>query len=396
MTSAARVHITHTAQDDQSFSAPGAVVWVSGYSSSGKTTVGRRVEALLREGGDRTIFLDGDELRSIFGERWGYTRVERVELARVYFRLCSHLASQGCSVVIAAVAMYDDARAWLKENVPGAIEIYLDVPEEERRSRDQATKQIYREIGSQADLYDPPTAPDLVVANFGEIAADQAADAIVAFVRDAPRSHTADHGRRRHWSSFYSEASAPEGPSSFATATCSRLPHDMRILEVGCGNGRDAAFFATQGYDVTAIDPSASAIESCRSAQLRGRYMVGDIAVVERGGGFDVVYSRFVLHAMTRVEEVDFAATSHELLKPGGVVLIEARSINDPLARKGEVISRTERIHGHYRRFIILDELVDLLVRHGFIIDQASEISGVAKLGDDDPVVVRIVARKSP
>ena len=71
----------------------GRVVWITGYSSAGKTTVGRLVEAELRRRNHSTVLLDGDDLRSIFSGRWGYDRADRVELARVYFRLCSHLAS---------------------------------------------------------------------------------------------------------------------------------------------------------------------------------------------------------------------------------------------------------------------------------------------------------------
>lgn len=84
----------------------GRVVWITGYSSAGKATVGRLVEAELRGRGHSTMILDGDDLRSIFSGRWGYSRTDRVELAKVYFRLCSHLASQRHVVVIAAVAMY--------------------------------------------------------------------------------------------------------------------------------------------------------------------------------------------------------------------------------------------------------------------------------------------------
>src|SRR5688572_26059917 len=86
---------------------PAKVVWITGYSASGKTTVGRRVELMLRERETSAVFLDGDDLRSILSHKWGYTREDRVGLARVYFRLCSLLASQGIMVVISAVAMYD-------------------------------------------------------------------------------------------------------------------------------------------------------------------------------------------------------------------------------------------------------------------------------------------------
>ena len=79
--------------------ASGGVIWITGYSSAGKTSIGRRVEAEIRGSGATAIFLDGDDLRGVLGGR-GYSDDERRELARVYLRLCSHIASQGAVVVI--------------------------------------------------------------------------------------------------------------------------------------------------------------------------------------------------------------------------------------------------------------------------------------------------------
>jgi hypothetical protein len=64
------------------------------------------------------------------------------------------------------------------------------------------------------------------------------------------------------------------------------------------------------------------------------------------------------------------------------------------LFRKGELLSKTERVDGHYRRFIILDELLDRLQSFGFEIIEAVESNGLAVYGDDDPVVIRVCAKK--
>ena len=132
------------------------VIWITGYSASGKTTVARKVESRLRAYGLRTVFLDGDDLRSIFGNKWGYTREERVELAHVYFRLCSHLVSQGSTVVIAAIAMYKEVSKWMHTNIPNAVEVFLNVPEDERRLRDTSTKKVYERMGDINLSYDKP------------------------------------------------------------------------------------------------------------------------------------------------------------------------------------------------------------------------------------------------
>jgi len=97
---------------------------------------------------------------------------------------------------------------------------------------------------------------------------------------------------------------------------------------------------------------------------------------------------------MTPVEEDVFLTEASRRLPPGGALHIECRSINDPLARKGEVISKNERIFGHYRRFIIAEELRASLETLGFETEYIEEDDGVARLGDDDPVVLRICASR--
>ena len=377
--------------------APGmnGVIWISGYSASGKTTVGRKVEAALVRVGLRAIFLDGDDLRSIFAGRWSYSREDRIELARVYFRLASHLASQGYTVVISAIAMYDDVRAWVRENVPNSLEVFLDVPEEERLRRDRATKKLYGKIGTTSPGYDPPDQSTLKVDNHG-VEPDEAADRIVQAYLSGEAGH-ADYGRGSHWRSFYSADAAPGSPSPYAQSVEALLRSATRILEIGCGNGRDAAFFVSRGHDVTAIDRSQEAVEAAAGKASSGRLLVGTLPELkdQLGSNFDAAYSRFVLHAMPLAEEEALLDALPHVLVPGGRLFIECRSINDPMSRLGEVLSPTERIHGHYRRFIVLDELKARLVARGFCIDEEVESVGLAVHGEEDPVVIRIIARKA-
>ena len=92
-------------------------------------------------------------------------------------------------------------------------------------------------------------------------------------------------------------------PSPFAQHVAERLRGGERLLEVGCGNGRDAVFFGSHGLRVVALEASSAAISVCH--RLSGRNGVefqvgrlGDVAL-DLGGAFDIIYCRFVLHAMT-------------------------------------------------------------------------------------------------
>ena len=93
-------------------------------------------------------------------------------------------------------------------------------------------------------------------------------------------------------------------------------------------------------------------------------------------------------------EEIEILKNSYKLLKKNGSIHIECRSINDNLFREGEIISLTERIAGHYRRFIDLDELIIRLNSAGFEVINKIESRGLAKFRNEDPIVIRIVAKK--
>lgn len=377
------------------------IIWITGYSGSGKTTVGRKVNFLLNQQNMKSVFLDGDDLRAVLGEKWGYTKEERIALAHSYFRLSNLLMAQGLTVVISAVAMYQDVYAWIKTNVDRSLVVYLDVPEDERKARDRATKNIYGKIGNTRHLYDDPGFADLIVKNSGTMTPDASAEMILSAIRTVDAAERPDKGRGTHWNTYYSTGQLISVPSSFAQLVARQSPGKARLLEIGCGNGRDSIFFSNQGLHVTAIDPSQAAIDVCRSAPGGGniKFIQGtvDQLTEAHAGQFDIAYSRFCLHAMTEAEEIRTLEVVWKALQPEGHFYIECRSINDPLARQGEVISPTERIHGHYRRFIVLDELKARLDQAGFDVLWSEESDNVASIAGDNPVVIRLAAiRRNP
>lgn len=373
------------------------VIWITGYSGSGKTTVARQVERILRNDGVQVVLLDGDDLRSIFARRWGYEREDRVELGQVYFRLANHLSSQGLVVIIAAVAMYNEVRHWVRRNIPRHLEVFLNVPGEILLERDANTKHLYAALPHLTDMYDAPDGEQISLANYGAATPESVAVEIVRQYRTHPRLG-ADKGKSAYWDDYYHGVKGDSSPSPFALEVVEKLPPQQKILEVGCGNGRDASFFYSRSLRVVALDASSEAIAVCH--RLYGgngvEFKTGRLGdeSLDLGGAFDVVYCRFVLHAMTQAEEEEMLFEAYDRLRPGGALYLECRSINDPLARLGEVISPTERIHGHYRRFIILAELRQRLEEAGFNVDYAVESTGLAPYQDEDPVVIRIRASK--
>ena len=109
--------------------------WITGLSSAGKTTLSRMLVENLRSKGRTVILLDGDELRKIFSNK-SYSREDRLETTLKYSRLCTFIVNQKINVVIGVIGLFNEVHQWNRQNIPGYIEVFVDVPMEELKKRD--------------------------------------------------------------------------------------------------------------------------------------------------------------------------------------------------------------------------------------------------------------------
>jgi adenylylsulfate kinase len=148
------------------------IVWITGLSGAGKTTLGKMVVNQLRDNGKAVIFLDGDQLREIFNVsssiQQNYDRESRLSLAMQYSNLCHVIAGQNITIVISTISMFKEVHIWNRENLPNYFEVFLKVPINELKRRD--SKYIYHryasgELSHVAGLdlkVDEPLSPDLL------------------------------------------------------------------------------------------------------------------------------------------------------------------------------------------------------------------------------------------
>ena len=126
----------------------GSVIWITGLSGAGKTTLATEVAMHLRAQGEAVVLLDGDELREVFGAAKfndkNHGREGRLTLAMQYAHLCRVIALQGLTVVIATISLFREVHVWNRGNLPGYYEVYLKVPMSELRRRD--SKGIYSQF----------------------------------------------------------------------------------------------------------------------------------------------------------------------------------------------------------------------------------------------------------
>lgn len=157
----------------------GTVYWITGLSGAGKTTVGKLFFEMLARKKKNVLFLDGDMLREVFGNDLGYGREDRLRCAMRYSRLCRLLASQGQDVVLCTISMFHEVRGWNRQNISQYKEIYIEVPMEVLKQRNQ--KGLYQSgsdvagVDLEAEL---PGNPDLVLKNDGRLPPQAAAGRI--------------------------------------------------------------------------------------------------------------------------------------------------------------------------------------------------------------------------
>jgi bifunctional enzyme CysN/CysC len=160
----------------------GAVVWLTGLSGAGKSTIAERVCAELRRRRIPVEHLDGDAVRDLFPT--GFTRQERHEHNRRIAFLASRLEHHGVVVVASFVSPYRESRAFARGLARRFVEVHVATPLEECERRD--TKGLYArarrgEISRFTgidDPYEPPLNPELTI-NAGEISAEEASRRIL-------------------------------------------------------------------------------------------------------------------------------------------------------------------------------------------------------------------------
>jgi len=145
----------------------GSVVWFTGLSGAGKSTICEELAKQLRLRMHQVWIIDGDEIRKHLSSDLGYTIEDRTENIRRITCLAQILSQCGIIVLVAAISPLRSMRELVRSTIPGVLEVFVDAPLDVCESRDP--KGLYKKarLGNLSHFtglsspFESPTSPDV-------------------------------------------------------------------------------------------------------------------------------------------------------------------------------------------------------------------------------------------
>lgn len=190
---------------------------------------------------------------------------------------------------------------------------------------------------------------------------------------------------KEYWEKFYSNNRVTSKETLFARKILDYIKEndlkDNKLLDIACGNGRDASYFHENGIDTTGIDLSID-VESPNFKFFKANLLEFDYNF------FDLLYLRFVVHSLTENELDDLLEKISGF--EGKHIFIETRStkgITDE--EKSETFFKSSIGEKHFRMLYSHDYLYDKLSSKFSVINSSE--GKFSKFGSDDPFCLRYI-----
>jgi bifunctional enzyme CysN/CysC len=170
-----------------------AVVWFTGLSGAGKSTIANLVERRLYGLGCTTYLLDGDNVRHGLNKDLGFTDADRVENVRRVAEVARLMVDAGVVVLASFISPFRAERALARELVDDGefVEVHVDAPLAVAEARDRKGLYAKARRGELPNFtgidspYEPPEAPELRLDASGAVPAEDAADQVIEYLRAA-------------------------------------------------------------------------------------------------------------------------------------------------------------------------------------------------------------------
>jgi adenylylsulfate kinase len=165
------------------------VLWLTGLSASGKSTIAEALNILLQSSGCPTCILDGDSLRTGLCKDLGFTMADRNEYIRRVAEVASLMVDAGLLVIVALISPTRASRHHARSIIGNQrfVEVFIDAPLSVVEARHP--NGLYRQarsgqLGDFTDIdspYEPPVFPELYIPT-DCVSVDEAVDIIVTWI----------------------------------------------------------------------------------------------------------------------------------------------------------------------------------------------------------------------
>jgi len=159
-----------------------------------------------------------------------------------------------------------------------------------------------------------------------------------------------------YWNKFYNKTLIMD-ESTFAKFTYKKIKNKKgKILDIGCGNGRDARFFNRKGFHVMGVDISQKAIQKNSKNTIKNLvFKKFDVGKNKLKIKFEIIYCRFFLHTLDEVLEDKLINIIKLAKKKNTMVFFEFRNYKDKIFGNFKADDHNKIIEfekGHFRRII--------------------------------------------
>ncbi|MBY6094654.1 adenylyl-sulfate kinase [Ferrimonas balearica] len=168
-----------------------AVLWFTGLSGSGKSTIANALEQKLHQAGVHSYLLDGDNVRHGLNRDLGFSDDDRVENLRRVSEVAALMADAGLVVLTAFISPFRSERDAVRQRLPEGqfIEVFIDTPLAECERRDpkglyqKARAGTIRQFTGIDSEYQAPEQPDVHLRT-DQLTPEQCAERLLAALRE--------------------------------------------------------------------------------------------------------------------------------------------------------------------------------------------------------------------
>lgn len=206
--------------------------------------------------------------------------------------------------------------------------------------------------------------------------------------------------QKDHWNKLHGKRTLDDfstEPTEFAGKVARLFQKTSQILELGCGLGNDAVYFAKLGHNVLATDFSDVIIRKDKQtykdvSSLRFKLVDSSKPLPFKDQKFDVIYARLSLHYFNEQTTRKVFKEISRILKNGGLLCFICKSVNDPLYGQGEEIEKDTFLFENHIRHFFSEEYTKKLLKENY------QVKNLLKGGEDfyghPSAFIEVIAKK--